>query len=118
MLAGSGLDLIPIAGLALTVVALIAASIAYLGVRGQANSTLQAETISSLDIANKLKAEQIKTLDAQVLALTARANDLQEQLAALREAVTQAAKVDLLRAEVTDGIRAICARLDGLAPRS
>ena len=89
----------------LGVVAMVAFMIAYFRARGgQAFSSLQSETIADLETANNEKADRIQNLEEKV-------EDLSEQVRVLRELVTQAAKVDLVRDEQSESFKKVMARL-------
>lgn len=114
--------LVTVAALVIAAVALTAVGFAYKGVRGQALTQQQDQaitslqgTVTSLQTANEMK-------DGEILALKRTIDDLQDQVKALREAVTQAAKVDSLRDEVQAGFAGMNGKFDALmrslAPRT
>lgn len=110
----SSLILLPVIAFVVTVVAAFAIAITFKGVRGQAAATLQSDTITALEAANGLKADEIKTLQTQVTALEKRGDDLQKQVDFLTDAITKAAKVELLRNEVDQGFKHLDGKLDML----
>lgn len=92
----------------LGLVALLAFAVAYFWARrGQATTSLQADTIAALEAANNEKAERIDRLEATV-------THMEEQVAVLRELVTQAGKVDVLRGEQAAGFAAVMDKLNSI----
>lgn len=119
----SALEVLGLIGGLLSIAAAMALGFAYFKARaGQSLATQQGAAVDALEaelIASQAKVarleEQSASQQAQIVGMqeshTAQMAEVQEQVAVLRELVTQSAKVDILRQEVEDGFAKVLERI-------